>query len=94
MNMDLPIDNYYINSAKNPFDFELKQMNIPDALQLGIPSNMMPLFFLFYNGVRYFELEIYDSLNEPIVLCGSFMDKQIPLKNVLTFIHKYCFKYS
>ena len=32
MNMDLPLNNYYINSAKNPFEFELKHLDIPDAI--------------------------------------------------------------
>ena len=54
----------------------------------------MALFFLFYNGVRYFELEVFDSFNEPIVLGGTFMDKQIPLRSVLNFISKYAFNYS
>ena len=67
--MDYPINDYYINSARNVYICNLnlaKLINLDGMEAEEWESKLMPLYFVIKKGIRYLEIDVWVNKNNKI----------------------------
>ncbi|KRX06806.1 PLC-like phosphodiesterase, TIM beta/alpha-barrel domain [Pseudocohnilembus persalinus] len=97
--MDQPITNYYINSAKNIYSCNLDlgaYYHFPEAsgseYEEEWEDKYKPIFFALQKGVKFFEIEIWDGdKNGPVIQYGHCMTSKLYLSEMVAKLMKHVF---
>ncbi|EAS01168.2 phosphatidylinositol-specific phospholipase C, X domain protein (macronuclear) [Tetrahymena thermophila SB210] len=93
MNMNKPINEYYISSAKNIFhaNFDIITMRQIAGFNYNDHEKYFPLLYVLSRGARYIEIEVWDGDGEPIIIYGPIMNSKLNVNEFLTQLSKQAF---
>ncbi|KAL4494961.1 hypothetical protein ABPG72_015661 [Tetrahymena utriculariae] len=93
MNMNKPINDYYISSAKNIFhaNFDIITMRQIAGFNYNDHEKYFPLLYVLSRGARYIEIEVWDGDGEPIIIYGPIMNSKLNVNEFLTQLGKQAF---
>ncbi|KAL4450891.1 hypothetical protein ABPG74_011733 [Tetrahymena malaccensis] len=93
MNMNKPINEYYISSAKNIFhaNFDIITMRQIAGFNYSDHEKYFPLLYVLSRGARYIEIEVWDGDGEPVIIYGPIMNSKLNVNEFLNQLSKQAF---